>query len=115
MFDIDLAITSEGLVMRASPEARRELADTLIEQGFWTTLADMLEPYFTNGSYQPFDAGQGNPFVGLTDAPCIAEHLDVDDDGTQEIVGRFWLFPNYMVECPIETLIEKGTVTWRKA
>lgn len=73
-------------------------------------LWDGFEGYWNNGSYYPFDAGQANPFVGLTSAPCIAEEMDIDDDGSRRIAGRLWWFPNYCVIDPVEELKRKGRV-----
>ena len=113
LFDIDVRVDdNERLVMSADTDSRNDLREALASRSFWVVLSDMLEPYFTNGGYRPFDASDGNPFVGLTSAPCIAESLDTDDDGANRIVGRFWYFPDYMVSCPIETLIEQGEVVW---
>lgn len=67
-----------------------------------------FEGYWNNGSYWPFDAGRGNPMVGLTSAPCIAEGMDVLDDGTHVIEGRLWWYPNYMVRSPVDELVETG-------
>lgn len=73
-------------------------------------LWDGTEGYWANGMYWPFDAGHGNPFVGLSSAPCIAESMDVDDDGLCTINGRFWYFPDYMVVNPMQILKEHGEV-----
>ena len=73
-------------------------------------LWDGLEGYWNNGSYEPFDAGQGNPFVGLSSAPCIAESMDVADDGTKTICGRFWAFTEYMTESFVDQLKRRGFV-----
>lgn len=75
-------------------------------------LADLLESYFTNGGFEPFDAGQGNPFVGLTSAPCIAESMTTHDDGENEIIGRFWYFGAYMLRDPVEDLKRRGRVVF---
>ena len=91
-------------------EAREDLADALESYGDMRALSDALESYSTNGEYCPFDAMAGNPFVGLTDAPCIAEAMDIDDSGVCTIIGRFWYFNNYSIECPVQTLIDTGRV-----
>jgi hypothetical protein len=78
-------------------------------------LSELLEPFFTNGSYEPFDAGDANPFVGLTSAPCIAEHLSTHDDGQREIVGRLWYFADYMLRDPTDELKRYGRVTFASA
>lgn len=75
----------------------------------------LLEPYSCNGSYAFFDAGDGNPFVGLTDAPCIAEQLDYLDDGAIEIIGNFWYYDNYMIKSFIDELVELGEVIFTLA
>lgn len=94
------------------PEDQEELAEIDSARGFWAALAEGLEGYSCNGSYAPFDAGDGNPFVGLTSAPCIAESLDWDDDGQAEIVGRFWYHANYMTECAVAELCAGNTVVF---
>jgi hypothetical protein len=78
-------------------------------------IADFLEPYSCNGGYVFFEAGDGNPFVGLTDAPCIAEQLDYLDDGTIEIIGNFWYYDDYMIKSFIEELLEDGKVIFTLA
>lgn len=74
-----------------------------------------FEHYSCNGSYTPFDAGEGNPCVGLTSAPCIAESLDVDDDGSKEIVGAFWYFGQYMLVDYVEEILREGRVVFTLA
>lgn len=71
-------------------------------------MLDLMEPYSCNGSYTMFDAGTANPFVGLTDAPCIAEEMSCDDDGDNQVEGRLWWFPNYMVRSYVQDLIDTG-------
>lgn len=71
-------------------------------------LWDGFEGYWNNGSFWPFDAGLGNPFVGLTCAPCIAEDMDVLDDGTHVINGRVWWYPDYEVRSFVSDLLEYG-------
>lgn len=108
--EIDCSILPNGDLKITMNESSREELREVIEGGrnFWYILADLFEPYFTNGSYEPFDAGDGNPFVGLTSAPCIAESLTVEDDGSKTIEGGFWYFANYMLVDPLEELAETG-------
>jgi hypothetical protein len=70
----------------------------------------LLEEYSCNGSYAIFNAGNANPFVGLTDAPCIAEQLDYQDNGDIDIVGKYWYYADYMVTSYISELEENGHV-----
>lgn len=97
-------------------DSRHELAMALEgDRGFWSILHDLFEPYFTNGSYEPFDAGEANPFVGLTSAPCIAEAITVLDNGDKVIDGKFWYFDRYMICDPLEELVETGETVFTLA
>lgn len=78
-------------------------------------LHELTEGYWTNGSYEPFDASDGNPFVGLTDAPCIAESMDYLDDGTKVIIGNFWYYSDYMIKSFIDELLENSFVIFTLA
>lgn len=93
-------------------EERDELAEILEIDGTDQALAYLLEDEAVNGGYTAFDAGNGTPFVGLTEAPCIAESMDIDDDGEMTIQGEFWFYERYMLECPVQKLIEEGAVTF---
>lgn len=75
-------------------------------------LSVLLEPYWTNGSYFPFSGDSGNPFVGLTSAPCIAERMDFSDGGKARIHGRLWWYPEYQLKSPIEELLEHKHVVF---
>jgi hypothetical protein len=92
-----------------------EIISELEERGSDATLSAMFENYACNGSYTFFNAGHANPCVGLTEAPCIAEAMDTDDEGNNIILGEFWYFDNYMIECPVDTLIKYGKVIFDKA
>lgn len=104
----DLLLTIDG-------EDRENLPALVAERGWWSALWDLFEDYSCNGSYTPFDAGDGNPFVGLTAAPCIAEAMDYPDNGEREIIGRLWWFPDYMVRDPLDELAETGRTVFTLA
>jgi len=108
---IQIEVESGNLwVVADSPEDQIEIKESLDKNGFWSTMAEIFEPYSCNGSFTPFDAGGANPFVGLTNAPCIAESMDYLDNGDSKIEGRFWYYPDYMIRCPLEELAETGSV-----
>lgn len=90
------------------------IADRIREDGNEINiLGDLFEPYWTNNGFEPFDAGQANPFVGLTEAPCISEHaLMRDDNGKQSIQpgDRVWWYPDYGVRNPLDVLLDRGVV-----
>lgn len=108
----DLEITIDA----ADDSERQDLIEEIEELQTRKTDLDILmggtEGYWTNGSYQPFDAGQGNPFVGLSSAPCISESLEFDDNGDATIHGDFWYFENYMIESFLDVLIQDGRVVF---
>lgn len=99
-------VNNAGDLVLTSPVFERESDDDVGE------LTELMESYWTNGEYRPFDAGGGNPFVGLTNAPCIAEKIDIHDDGECEVVGRLWYFEAYMIESFMDTLATTGKVVF---
>ena len=105
----DLKVTAGNEGRRAIREMEDDRRD------FWSIMGELFEPYFTNGSYSPFDAGDANPFVGLTSAPCIAECLTAEDDGTQVINGRFWYSDNYMLVNELDELKTRGRFVYTLA
>lgn len=108
-------LPSGDLLVTADNETRAEIARGMNDFGYWGTFADAFEPHSCNGSYTPFDAGDGDPFVGLTSAPCIAETLFYDDDGRRDIDGRLWWFPDYMVRDPLDELKSHGRTVFSLA
>jgi hypothetical protein len=112
---VEITIAANGnLVLTLPQEHREEWAYRMQAVGSDVALHEAVEGYWTNGSFEPFDAGDANPFVGLTSAPCIAEAMSVNDDGTREIVGRFWYFQNYMVTDFGAILRDTGTVEFQR-
>lgn len=109
MSDLQIERLDNGnLKLTLDEESRAELAEALDDGDWWNIFHSLFEPYFTNGSYEPFDAGDANPFVGLSSAPCIAEAMDYPDSGPREIVGEFWYFGDYMIRDPLEELRDTG-------
>lgn len=105
-------VTPNGnLKLTANNAARAWLKEQVLDgKRDLDILWDGLEGYWNNGSFEPFDAGDANPFVGISSAPCIAESMDVDDDGTKSISGRFWHHRNYMIESFADQLKNRGFV-----
>lgn len=112
-----IEILPDGSLLLSCDDAERaRLSDRLHKHcGWWGIIRDLFEPYSTNGSYEVFDGGDANPFVGLTAAPCIAESMDVADDGTRSVEGRLWWYPDYMVCDPLEDLARSGQSIWKAA
>lgn len=106
----NLSVTLDG-----GEDEKFETMRLLEERGFWSVMMDLFESYSCNGSYTPFNAGDANPFVGLTDAPCIAESMDYDDEGNASIIGDFWYYQDYTIFCPIEELCTRDNVTFTLA
>lgn len=106
--DITCTILDSGdLRLSVDPETAVELREALRES-YWQAFGDLMESESCNGGFTPFDAGQANPAVGLTSAPCIAESMDYDDDGRATINGRFWWFPDYAIRDPLDELARDG-------
>lgn len=109
---MDIRILANGaLALKADPDDIETLQDHP-EWGDVEALCELTEGYWTNGGYQPFDAGDANPNVGLTSAPCIAESMSCDDAGRNAVEGRLWWFPDYAVRSPVKELVETGEVVF---
>lgn len=105
------------LKLTADNETRRDIADALAQPSgnWWGVYCDEMESYSCNGSFTPFDAGDANPFVGLTSAPCIAESMCSDDSGENEIEGRFWYNADYMTRDELRELARFGRYVYTLA
>ena len=112
-----IEVTTNGsLLLTATEEEQEDIREALQSERLESSiLADLLEPYSTNGSYTPFDAGQAMPFVGLTEAPCMAEAMEYAEDGEPRIVGRFWYFAQYCIASDLEQLAEHGATVYALA
>ena len=110
-----IKLPNGDLKVTVTNEERSEIAYQSKEHGFWSTLSILFESYSCNGSYAPFDASDGNPFVGLTSAPCVAETLSYEDDGSITIDGDFWHYADYQIACPLEDLARRGRTVFRRA
>lgn len=104
-----------NLRLTADNATRAYIADEIRHGRRNHVIFELLEHEICNGGFTPFDAGDANPFVGLTSAPCIAESMDVPDDGERVIVGRLWWFPDYMIRDEIEELRDRGRVDFHLA
>ncbi|MBU9199861.1 hypothetical protein KTD31_00410 [Burkholderia multivorans] len=74
-------------------------------------LASLLDHFgfLGNAVYMPImpeDVG------GLTDAPMFTDELEVLDDGTKNVTGKVWWYPNYQVKLFSEVLRTDGRVTF---
>ncbi len=113
---MEITIKDNGdLELSVTGAERAEIREALRTGNRWSVMAELFEPYSCNGSYTPFDAADANPFVGLTSAPCIAETMDVDDNGTQTIQGRFWYYADYQIRDELDDLADTGTTVFTLA
>lgn len=103
------------LRLTADNATRAYIAEELRSGNRNSVLWTLLEHEWANGGFTPFDAGDANPFVGLTSAPCIAESMTTEDDGENVIEGRFWYFANYMLRDELEELRDKGRADFQLA
>lgn len=102
------------LKFTANAEGVQWLRDNRGDKSDLDVLFDLLETSSCNGGFKAFDAGQGNPNVGLTCAPCIAESMRIKEDGSQVIEGRFWYFEQYMIADMVDRLIRDGELVFTK-
>lgn len=82
---IKCAVLKNGALKVTAGNQTRKLIKELQNQAtgrvwnYWEIMQALFEGYACDSSFTHFDAGQANPFVGLTDAPCIAESMLVND------------------------------------
>lgn len=92
-------------------DAADELKQAAESQGDEGALVSGLEHWFGNG-YEliaPEEVG------ALTDSLIIGYDTDRDDQGKLLKAPQVWWFPNYQVESPLQTLLEKGEVIFTYA
>lgn len=113
---LTLTILPNGdLQLAASNDCRAYIREHRENMDDVSILCALTEPYWANGGFQPFNAEDANPFVGLTSAPCIAETLDTHDDGKCEVSGRLWVFMDYQIISPTEELMRRGRIIFKEA
>lgn len=103
----DLKIAASNAVRAFIADAQRS------GRCYSSIMADLFEWHACNGSYEHFDAGRADPFVGITSAPCVAEAMHYPDDGPREVDGRLWWFPDYMIRDDLAELKIRGYVVYR--
>ncbi len=103
------------LKLTANNEIRAYIAAEMRAGHRDSVLWTLMENEICNGSFTPFDAGDANPFVGLSSAPCIAESMTTEDNGDNVIIGRFWYFADCMLRDELEELRDKGRVIYTLA
>lgn len=108
---IEITITEHGnLKLTADAQGAGWLREQQVDRTDVDVLSSILETHSCNGSFTVFEAGRANPAVGLTDAPCIAEAMSIDEYGKRQIEGRFWYFNDYATRDMVETLIKRGDI-----
>ena len=74
-------------------------------------LAELLEYTGWQGNGRLFQV-KPEDVGALTDAPLMTDDCRIEDDGTVQVFGSVWWFPNYMVTNFAEKLIEAGKVVF---
>lgn len=109
---LSIKILPDGNLKLSASNACRKWIKENENSGYWQNMAELFEAFSCNGSFVHFDAGQGNPFIGLTSAPAVAECMDYDDNGNASIDGRAWAFNGYMIRDDLGELKNKGYVIY---
>lgn len=115
---IEIVKSEDGITLKLTPEGREELKGYirtdrtyLVEEKVWSKgtdsiLYDLLEDWLCNGWewLAPEEIG------ALTSAPILSDEVERDDFGKIVKLGRVYWFPNYAVECELETMLAEGEV-----
>ena len=100
----DLEITLDGT------EDREEIATWCGNE--WWSLFDLHGLGLAGNGW---DAVAPEWIGALTDAPIVTDGCTWHDDGSHEVYGRVWWFPDYIVQDPIEALVDRGRVVFTAA
>ena len=100
----NLSITAEN------PVEIQELLDD--GKGYQDIIHELFEATSCNGSFTFFEGGYGNPYTGINNFPSVAESMDTDDDGNNEIVGRYWYLNDYCTVLETEEWAKGNTVIY---
>jgi hypothetical protein len=105
-----------NLLISAEPSDKDFLEDLKVRhQGNdVAALADILEDtgWAPNGRLMLVAPEE---IAALTDAPILTDDKVVNDDGSAEVPGRVWWFPDYMVVNFLDQLLEKGNTVFHAA
>jgi hypothetical protein len=116
---IKCVVLKNGSLKITAGNKTRELIKELQNQAtgrvwnYWEIMQALFEGYACNSSFTHFDPSNANPFIGLTSAPCIAESIQYNDDGTDEVIGRLWYFADSTMRDDLEELKNKGFVVYQ--
>jgi hypothetical protein len=63
-----------------------------------------------------WDVSTANQLNQLSEADIIMKNVSIDDDGNYEINSdsEVWYYNDYMLNCPVETMVETGSVIFNK-
>ncbi len=107
----EFEVVNGNLVITLTPEGRESITDAqavgpnIDAEQF---MHDLFEWQTCNGWewIAPEEIG------ALTDAPILSDDAARDDEGRLTNIGRVFWFPNCQVESAVQTLRERGTVTF---
>lgn len=108
---IDITETPQGLKISLidTPDNMADLAEMMEAYDYDTVWWELLEPFYTNGSYSLIAPER---IGSLTESPIIAsEPLSYYEGADIEYLSKnakVWWFPNYMVENELVQLLETG-------
>lgn len=105
-------LENSNLLITAGNAARQYIKENQKPDVFM--IHDLMEWEICNGSFSPFNAGDANPFIGLTSAPAIAECMETDENGKNHIIGQCWYFEPYQVADFCDILKRRGRVIFQK-
>ena len=100
-----------NLVVVASNSDRSEIAHYIRRAGAESALYMAFESIIGNSDLDWIPA---EDIGALTDSPIIGES-SVRDDGTREVWGRVWWFPDYQTRDPAEDLARRGRAVFTLA
>lgn len=112
---LEIKVLENGNLELSIPsiDDQTDVLEQLADRNESTVYNDLLEPFFTNGSYHNISPDQF--YVGLTSDPYIlAENVTYEDDGSVLVEGGMWHYNDYMIKSLVEKIAMGEKVIMQK-
>ncbi len=110
----EFEVVNGNLVITLTPEGRDSITDAQAD-GHNTDAEQFMHDLFEWQTCNGWEWIAPEKIGALTDAPILTDSAERDDEGQLTSVGRVYWFPNYQVESPVQSLYERGRVTFTGA
>jgi hypothetical protein len=101
-------LPSGNLLITADNRDREELAYDLRRGARDSAESIVIENARHGPGCGQYEFVSGEELCAMTEAPCFAAHMTIEDDGTRAFYGKVWKFEEYMLRDYLEELAWRG-------